>query len=86
MEKWARRTGNESLLKDSSIDSVILFNKGDVSFIYNDSKGFQYKYTEYIRIKNFNSNAFNYANHSFNLRHSRSGNEKLTSFKAYTLL
>jgi len=74
--------------KDSSADAVVLFNKGELHFNYNNSntpRGFEYEYKEHLRIKFFNKNAFNYANQEIILRHSTSQEEKIIDFKAYTV-
>jgi transglutaminase-like putative cysteine protease len=70
--------------KDTCADAVILFNEGNLSFVLDNDKGFQYQYKEHLRIKIFNSNAFNYANYTFFLYHNSSQQEKLVKLKAYT--
>lgn len=70
--------------KDTSADALILYNEGELRFEYNNEKGFQYVYNEHIRIKIFNSNAFNYANRIISLYHAGQNEERLTSFRAVT--
>ena len=73
--------------KDSSADAVILSDIGNLHFVYNNTenhRGFEYKYTRHLRIKIFNKNAYNYANHEIKLRHSASKQEKITNLKAVT--
>jgi transglutaminase-like putative cysteine protease len=70
--------------KDTSADAVVLFDKGELRFIYENNKGFQYIFDKHIRIKIFNANALNYANHTISLYHNPRAAEKITSLRAYS--
>ena len=73
--------------KDPSADALVLFNKGELHFNYNNyekPRGFQYEYTEHLRIKIFNKNAYDLANNHIELFHKFGREQKLKGFKAYT--
>lgn len=73
--------------KDSSADAVVLSDIGNLYFTYNNAtahRGFEYTFTRHLRIKIFNKNAYDYANHEIRLRHYKTSSEEIKQFKAYT--
>ena len=89
--KFGKVSNDELLMssyaKDTSADAVVLFDKGELYFEYNNivtPKRFQYNYKRHLRIKIFNKEALSFGNHNIYLYHANSRSEKLEEFKAYS--
>ncbi|MEN7548566.1 DUF3857 domain-containing protein [Rapidithrix thailandica] len=75
--------------KDSSANAVVLFDVGRSYYEYNRNEGFKLVYERHRRIKIFNQNGYDYAEHAFsyyNPKTSRGANERVYGLKGYTYL
>ncbi|OFX85680.1 MAG: hypothetical protein A2W99_06135 [Bacteroidetes bacterium GWF2_33_16] len=89
--KFGKVTEEELTMKyydrDTSADAVILFDKGELNFFYNNfesPKHFQFEFKRFLRIKIFNKNALNKGNHDIYLRKGNGNRETIKSLKGYT--
>lgn len=71
--------------QDTSASAVFLGDFGDVRFEFNQNDGdFEVVYTRFTRIKIFNKNGYEWADHKIRLYYDGNIKEKLVAFKAST--
>jgi len=70
--------------KDTSAAAVILGDKGESFFEYNEDKGFQLIFTRHLRIKIFTKNGYEFATHSIPIYRKNDLTETLVQLKGYT--
>jgi hypothetical protein len=69
---------------DSNARAMIIYDYGKSYFQYTDNLGFQLCFDRILRIKIFNSEGYDWANHEIELYKSGSNKEKLAQLKCYT--
>jgi hypothetical protein len=67
---------------DTSAGALILGDIGDISYIYDETFGFQVEFVRHVRIKVFNSKGFQTANFKIPYYYSNDLKEKVTRIKA----
>ncbi len=70
--------------KDPNAEAVVLSDDGLVNFYYNESEGFIIEHTRTCRIKIFNDDGYDWADHSIYLYNNNSIEEKVATIKGFT--
>lgn len=70
--------------KDSSASAVVLFDKGETSFTYHSTKGFQLLFERHRAIKILTKDGYDWADHVVNLYIGTDGKEKIQLIKGIT--
>ena len=69
--------------KDTSAVAVILGDKGESYFDYNESNGFQLIYTRHLRMRILNKEGYSFATQSIMLYHNTGSSETVSELKGY---
>lgn len=71
---------------DNTADAIVLYEKNRIYFEYNNSEGFMLVTDVFKRVKLYNKNGFEHANHELFLYNQGGSKEKLSGLKAVTYI
>jgi len=69
---------------DTTAGAVVLGDKGQSYFQYDELNGFQIIFERHLRVKIFKKSGYDWANHTIPIYHRNENSEKITSLKAKT--